>query len=199
VVTRRSLTSQTAVNATLGYAGSYTVTGKATGTITWLPAPGRVIREGQVLYRVENGTPVVLLYGSVPDWRALKEGMTGQDVTQLNRDLVKLGYAGSGYIAELGWDYFSWETKYALEQLQTALGITSPDSKLALGSAVFLPRAIRVTTVNASLGGPGTGAILTTTSDRHVVTISLDASEQSQVKAGDKVSITLPDGRTTRG
>jgi hypothetical protein len=199
VVTRRSLTSQTAVDATLGYAGSYTVTGKATGTITWLPAQGRVIREGQVLYRVDNGTPVVLLYGRVPDWRALAEGMTGQDVTQLNRDLMKLGYADSGYIAELGWDYFSWGTRYALEQLQAALGITSPDGKLALGSAVFLPRAIRVTTVNTSLGGPGTGAILTATSDRHVVTISLDAAEQSEVKAGDKVSITLPDGSTTPG
>ncbi|MBO0787410.1 MAG: HlyD family efflux transporter periplasmic adaptor subunit, partial [Actinobacteria bacterium] len=37
------------------------------------------------------------------------------------------------------------------------------------------------------------------TSDRHVVTVSLDASQQSEVKAGDKVSVTLPDGKTTPG
>jgi hypothetical protein len=60
-IARRLLQSQTSVPATLGYAGSYTVTGKGGGTITWLPAAGQVIREGQVLYRVNNGTPVVLL------------------------------------------------------------------------------------------------------------------------------------------
>jgi multidrug efflux pump subunit AcrA (membrane-fusion protein) len=32
-----------------------------------------------------------------------------------------------------------------------------------------------------------------------VVTISLDASQQAEVKAGDKVTVTLPDGRTTPG
>jgi multidrug efflux pump subunit AcrA (membrane-fusion protein) len=41
--------------------------------------------------------------------------------------------------------------------------------------------------------------VLTATSDRHVVTIPLDASQQSEVKAGDRVSITLPDGTTTPG
>src|SRR5215813_10491994 len=38
-VTRELLQSRTNVSATLGYAGSYTVTGNG-GTITWLPAAG---------------------------------------------------------------------------------------------------------------------------------------------------------------
>ena len=198
-VTWQTLTSQTSVSATLGYAGSYAVSGRAGGTITWLPPAGRVIRDGRVLYRVGNGTPVVLLYGRVPAWRTLKAGMTGQDVTQLNRDLVRLGYAHSEYVAALGWDYFSWETRHGLEQLQSALGITSPSGKLTLGSAVFEPRAIRVTSQAAQLGGSGTGPILAATSDRHVVTISLDASEQSEVKKGDAVSVTLPDGKSAPG
>jgi multidrug efflux pump subunit AcrA (membrane-fusion protein) len=41
--------------------------------------------------------------------------------------------------------------------------------------------------------------VLTATSDRHVVTIPLDASQQSQVKAGDRVTVTLPDGTTIPG
>src|SRR5215472_4213377 len=69
----------TPVTATLGYAGSYVVTGQGGGTLTWLPSAGRVIRQGQVLYKTDNGSPVVLLYGSAPDWRALDEGTTGQD------------------------------------------------------------------------------------------------------------------------
>src|SRR5262249_12476714 len=58
---------------------------------------------------------------------------------------------------------------------------------------------IRVTTVPASLGAPAAGTVLAATSARHVVTIALDAAQQSQVKAGDKVRVTLPTGRVTPG
>ena len=53
--------------------------------------------------------------------------------------------------------------------------------------------------MTGSLGGPASGPVLTATSDRHVVTIPLDVSQQSQVKAGDTVTVTLPDGTTTPG
>ena len=53
------------------------MTGQGGGTLTLLPQPGQVISQGQVLYRIGNGSPVVLLYGSVPDWRAMSEGTTG--------------------------------------------------------------------------------------------------------------------------
>ncbi len=77
-----------------------------------------MIRQGQVLYTTDLTDPVVLLYGSVPDWRALGVGVTGADVTQLNHDLANLGYADSADISALGWDYFSWETKAAVEALE---------------------------------------------------------------------------------
>jgi hypothetical protein len=199
VVTQQDLSSHMSVNATLGYAGSYTVTGKGSGTVTWLPSPGQVIRQGQALYRVDNGTPVVLLYGTVPAWRKLAEGVIGEDVTQLNQDLVRLGYANSTDISALGWDYFSWETRYGVKQLQSALGITSPSGSLTLGTAVFEPSAIRVSSDQASLGGPATGPVLAATSAQHVVTISLNASQLNKVKAGEAVTVTLPDGATTPG
>jgi hypothetical protein len=198
-VTRQDLASQTPVDATLGFAGSYTVTGKGGGTLTWLPSAGQVIGQGGVLYRTDNGVPVVLLYGRVPAWRALDEGMTGADVTQLNHDLVRLGYASSGDISALGWDYFSWETQAGVEKLQSAAGVSSPSGSLSLGSVVFEPAALRVSDVTGSLGGPASGPILAATSDRHVVTIALDAAQQSQVRAGDAVTVTLPDGSTTPG
>jgi multidrug efflux pump subunit AcrA (membrane-fusion protein) len=64
---------------------------------------------------------------------------------------------------------------------------------------VFEPEAIRVARVTGSLGGPASGPVLQATSDRHVVTIALDTSQESQVTAGDQVSVTLPDGRSTPG
>jgi len=199
-VVRRSLSSQTQVSATLGYAGSYTVAGKGGGTLTWLPSQGPVIREGQVLYQVDNGTPVFLLYGTVPAWRDLAVGLTGADVRQLNRGLVALGYATRGELlaAGLGLGYFSAGTASALEGLQAHLGLPVTGS-LPLGQAVFLPSALRVSAVNGSLGSPAGGTVLTGTSTTPVVTINLDASQQGEVKAGDKVSITLPDGATTPG
>jgi hypothetical protein len=198
-VTRQTITAQTSMSGTLGFSGSYTVTGKGGGSVTWLPQAGHVVRDGRTLYKVDNGVPVVLLYGTVPAWRTLEEGMTGQDVAQLNTDLVNLGYITRSDVTAVGRDYFGWETKYGLEQLQSARGATSPSGVLQLGAAVFEPGAIRITTTTASLGGPATGPILTATSATQVVSVKLDTSLESEVKAGDKVSVGLPDGTRTPG
>jgi hypothetical protein len=198
-IIREDLSSVVPVSATLGYAGSYPVLGQGGGTLTWLPSAGRVIGQGQVLYRVDNGSPVVLLYGPVPDWRTLDEGLTGADVAQLNHDLVALGDADSSDISALGWDYFSWETAYGVERMESALGVASPAGSLPLGSVAFEPAAIRVTSVTGSLGGPAAGPVLTATSDRDVVTIPLSTAQESEVAVGDAVTVTLPDGASTPG
>jgi len=198
-VVREILVSQTSVDATLGYAGSYTVTGQGGGTLTSLPSAGQVIAQGQVLYKTDNGAPVVLLYGSVPAWRTLDEGVTGADVTQLNHDLVKLRDASSSEISSLGWDYYSWQTQAGVEELQSAAGISSPSGSLSLGSVVFEPTATRVTSLLGSLGGAAAGPVLAATSDEHLVSIALGASEESEVAVGDAVSVTLPDGAATPG
>jgi hypothetical protein len=198
-VVRENLSSQVPVTATLGYADSYTVRGQGGGTLTWLPSAGQVIGQGQALYRVDNGTPVVLLYGSVPAWRTLDEGLTGADVTQLNHDLAALGYASSSDISALGWDYFSWETAYGVQQMESAQGVSSPPGSLPLGSVVFEPTAVRVSDVLASLGSPAAGPVLAATSDRHVVTIPLSTSQESGVAVGEAVTLTLPGNASTPG
>jgi hypothetical protein len=198
-VTRKDISATTPVTATLGYAGSYMVTGQGGGTLTWLPSAGQVIRQGQVLYETDNGSPVVLLYGRVPDWRALYEGDTGQDVSQLNHDLVVLGYADQADVVALGWDYYSGETAYGVQLLEKHVGVAWPSGNLSLGQVVFKPQVLRVAQVTGSLGGAASGPVLTATADQHIVSIPLDASDQSEVKVGDAVSITLPDGSTTPG
>ena len=159
-VARHDIAATTPLTATLGYAGSYPVTGRRGGTLTWLPSAGQVIRQGHALYKTGNGSPVVLLYGSVPDWRRLGEGVTGKDVSQLNHDLVALGDADSAGISTLGWGYFPWETAAGVAKLQSALGISAPSGSVPLGSAVFEPQALRVSLVTGSLvvgEGPGAG------------------------------------------
>jgi hypothetical protein len=200
-VQRRTLSTQQQFTGTLGYAGSYTVLAQAHGLVTWLPDVGQVIHQGQVLYRVD-GAPVVLLYGSTPAYRSLAEGahasdVKGRDVAQLNHDLVALGYVRKSDV-DAAWNEFSWATKAAVEKLQHHLGVRQTGT-LDLGAAVFLPTAMRVTTLQATLGGPAAGPVLTATSTVRMVSVALDASLQSEVRTGDQVTITLPDGRTTPG
>jgi Putative peptidoglycan binding domain len=200
-VTRRSLSTQTQLNGTLGYARSYTVLGQATGTVTWLPRVGQVVRQGQVLYGVD-GAPVVLLYGSTPAYRALAEGATaaeviGADVAQLNRDLVALGYVDSADVDSAG-DEFSWATKAGVEKLQDHLGVDQT-GMLDLGDAVFLPTPARVTALRTGLGAPVTGPVLQASSTARTVGVALAADQQSEVRQGDRVRVTLPDGSTTPG
>jgi hypothetical protein len=199
-VAQESITSQTQVDATLGYTGSYSIVGTAQGTITWLPAIGQVVSRGQTLYDI-NGSPVVLLYGATPAYRNLSEGESGADVEQLNYDLVALGEYSSGETAPSG-DTFTAATEYGVKKLQAALGVTQSGT-LSLGQFVFEPTAVRITAdgTNTVLGGPAQpgSTLLTGTSTGRVVTIDLDADEQSEVAVGDSVTITLPDNETTPG
>ena len=65
---------------------------RLSGTVTALPAVGDVIRRGGRLYAVD-GEPVLLMYGAVPAYRTLAEGVgDGRDVEQLERNLAALGY-----------------------------------------------------------------------------------------------------------
>jgi len=201
-VTRQSLSSEIPVTATLGYAGSYTVVNQASGILTRLPQIGKVVSEGQVLYEV-SGRPVVLFYGATPAYRSLSAGtnnaLTGPDVRELNADLVAMGYASSSEIPA-GSDMFSSWTAAGVEKLQSALGVTA-NGTLGLGDIVFLPGAARITSVSAALGAtvPAGQAVMSATSTARVVTVDLDSAQQSEVAAGDHVTITLPDNSVTPG
>lgn len=223
-VTRQTLSEQTSVNGTLGYSGNYTVVvpsgssgssgssssagssgssgssssggSSSGGTFTWLPAGGQVVRQGQRIYSVAN-SPVVLLYGSVPVYRDLSQGMSGPDVQQLNSDLVALGDAAKSELDPSS-DDFSSGTATALEKLQSHLGLPQTGT-LPLGQAVFQPSAVLVGNVSATLGAPvhpGT-PVLTGTSDTRQAVAQADPTELPDV--GANVSITLPDNQITSG
>jgi len=200
-VVRRTLSETTQFNGTLGYAGSYTVLGRTPGTVTWLPKVGHVVRQGQVLYRVDEA-PVVLLYGSTPEYRILAEGATaaavsGKDVAQLNHDLVALGYVRRTDVGS-AWGDFGWATKAGVAKLQSHLGVDET-GELPVGGVVFLPTAARVTSVIAQLGGSAGGPVLRASSTARTVSVALAPDLQSEVKPDDRVTITLPDGSTTSG
>jgi hypothetical protein len=183
----------TSAQKTLAQAeASATVYGESS-TYTDLPAVGQIVSRGQTLLGV-GGQPVVLLYGSVEAWRAFIPGMSpGRDVAELNANLHALGYE-----APPG-DQFTSATAEAIDAFRAAHGMQQT-GRLLLGSVAFEPGPVRVTSVTPTLGATvQPGPVLGITSTRRQVTIALDAAQQSDVKVGDPVTITLPDNSTTPG
>jgi peptidoglycan hydrolase-like protein with peptidoglycan-binding domain len=163
-------------------------------TFTMLPTVGEVIALGQSPFAL-GGQPAVLLYGSVVPSRAFLAGMSaGRDVAALNASLDALGYDTG-----LSGETFSSATQAAIRAFQSAhdMRVTG---ELALGSVVFERGPVRVTSVMPEVGANVTpGPVLGVTSTVPQVRIALSAAEQSSVKVGDPVSISLPNDQTTPG
>jgi peptidoglycan hydrolase-like protein with peptidoglycan-binding domain len=147
-----------------------------------------------VLYRVDDA-PVLLLCGSVPAYRDLHEGDEGNDVRELNRNLRALGYDVDADDTD-----FTWKTEAALRKLQHDKGAEAT-GELDVDDAVFLPRSVRIAKAAGELGGPARpGApVLNATSDSLQVQVQLDASQQGEVKKGDRAQISLPGNKSVTG
>lgn len=165
----------------------YSVINRASGTFTQLPDVGDEVGCGDVLYRVDDRA-VLLLCGAVPAYRDLTEGDAGRDVRQLNRNL------------HLDGDTYTAGTQAALESLQQDKGL-DVSGALADDAAVFLPEAVRIAAVTADLGGPARpGApVAQATSGTLEVQVRLAASQQGEVKQGDRAQVTLPGNRSVAG
>jgi multidrug efflux system membrane fusion protein len=198
-VARRTLAERLTVTGTIGYAGETTVLARLAGTVTALPAIGDVIRRGGRLYGLD-GEPVLLMYGAVPAYRTLAEGVSeGEDVEQLERNLAALGYE-PGTVDEK----FSSATAAAVAAWQEDLGLEA-SGELELGRVAFLRGPQRVSAQEAMLGeglGGGGGSesepasipILRTSSTRRVVGVELEADQQSIAHRGQEVEVVLPGG-----
>jgi len=201
-VERGRLATQVSGTGTLTYAAGaggspYAVVNPAAGVLTALPSVGGVVKCGRALYRVD-GHPVPLICGSTPLYRRLSEGLKGWDVKELNRNLVDLGYADGGELDPSG--YFGSGTRSALKELKGDVGLARTGS-LEPDQAVVLPGPLRISSVSATLGSPGTPGepIAEATSTARRVEVDLDPSLAEGVKVGDRASITLPNSRTTPG
>jgi hypothetical protein len=215
-VTRRDLVETDTESGTISHANPQTVYNRLSGTITWLPSVGRLIKPGQPLYDVD-GEPVILMDGATPAYRDLSAGDShGQDILQLNRNLVRLRFNPDAIVID---DTWRWPTTAGVEALQASLGEPQTGS-LSLGQVVFLPGDRIVSAVDGSLGSTGGGdlsgtggspspssagggasatAMLQTTSTQLIVTVDLDASKQSEAKVGEKVTVEMPAGSTVEG
>jgi hypothetical protein len=153
-VKRRDLVQTDSESGTLSYAGPQTVYNRLSGTLTWLPRVGQAIKPGGALFKVD-AKPVILMDGTTPFYRDLTSSdNAGQDIEELNRNLVALGFNPDGIV--IG-DQWQAATTAGVEAFQASLGETETGS-LSLGQVVCLPGDQLVSTVDATLGSTGGGS-----------------------------------------
>jgi peptidoglycan hydrolase-like protein with peptidoglycan-binding domain len=193
-VSRATLTETERITGTLGYGAATTITARAggTGTITWLPPAGTVVRPGDPLYKVDNN-PVVLLRGDLPLYRTLADTVEGPDVKELETNLRALGYRGFTVDAK-----FTQETVTAVKKWQKKLGLAETGT-VEPAQVVVAPGELRVAGHKVTAGAEVTGPILTCTGTTRVITVALEVTRQHLVRVGLTATITLPDGKTTAG
>jgi peptidoglycan hydrolase-like protein with peptidoglycan-binding domain len=191
-VTRATLTETQNVDGTLGYGDTTAVAARGAGTITWLPAAGTTLQQGKTVYTADN-LPVVLLYGSLPLYRTLTDGVKGPDVKEFEENLAALGYTGFTVDEE-----YTSATATAVKKWQKALGRTQTGT-VEPGQVVLAAGPVRVTDQKAHVGDPAGGPVLTYTATTRLVTVALDVAKQQLVKQGTDVTVTLPGDKTVKG
>jgi len=199
------------VDGTLGYADPRAVINRLSGTVTWVPETGTVVQTNHRLYEVD-GNAVYLLDGTYPAYRTLQDGLSGDDVRQLERNLRELDLDPNKKMQVDGvWDD---GTTAAAKRWQKRKGM-DPDGTIEADRIVFQPGARRVsevqvaagesaggsgaTTAAASTDSAGSSTWLTTTATRRLVSVDLEATKQSLAERGDDVSLELPDGDDVEG
>ena len=169
--------------------------GGSAGAYTALPSVGQTLGRGQTIYAV-NGRPIPLFFGRTPLARQLTFGVSGDDVKELEENLIALGY-GDGLTAD---GNFTQADATAVKRWQAALGVAQT-GVVNPGEAVLLPGQLRVSQVKVPTGASAqTGQeIIDGTSPDHVVTVNLDARKQTLVKVGAGVDVALPNGSRVKG
>jgi peptidoglycan hydrolase-like protein with peptidoglycan-binding domain len=194
-IVRRDLADQSDVSGTIVYEDiGRQLINQLSGIITSIPKEGTVIRRGQALFEVNN-TPVVLMYGNLPAWRSLSNGVRGPDVKQFEENLIALG--DRTLIAD---GNFTWADANAVRRWQQGLGLPRTGS-VELGRVAFLPGPIRIESQTIALGSIASAGAqpITITSVNRIVVAQVEANLAQQLRPGDTVAITFPDGKATTG
>ncbi|MGW0886030.1 peptidoglycan-binding protein [Streptomyces sp. NPDC002671] len=194
-VTRGDVVETESVDGKLTYVDERTIPATADGVVTWIPLAGTTITRGKPLFKVDN-KPVTLMYGSLPLYRTLKQGVEGADVQELESNLKALGYGDSLSVDK----DFTSATAEAVKKWQDDLGLVETGTVDA-SQVVFQSGPLRVSQVALEKGGrAGAGAsALTVTGTEPTVHVDLDAAKQNLARKGAMIGVILPDGKEVKG
>ena len=162
------------------------------GTVTSIAEEGSVVGRGDTLIAIDQ-EPVAVLIGDLPAYRTMTAGVEGDDVLQLEENLVDLGFGDVDGFAVDG-DYDT-PTSLAVAAWQASIG-ASPDGVVNLGDVYIAATSLRIGQNLVAVGDrvvSGT-PIMTTSASETFVTVELSTDDQDLVEVGDAVVVELPDG-----
>jgi len=198
-VTRTTLVETKTVSGTLGYGDPVPISAAGSGTLTWVAPVGSTVKRGQALFRVDE-RPVVVLYGSLPLYRALRDGTKGRDVRQLERNLAALGR--TGFTVD---DTYTAATAAVVRTWQARLGLPATGT-IEPGQAMFTPGPARIAGHAARVGdtigresAEGGASVLAYTGTTRLVTVELDVADRALAVNGRTVTVTVPGLRAVKG
>ena len=194
-VTRTDLIEEEKLRGTLGYGESKTIGSSLQGTITGLPAPGTVLRQGESPWQVDGHAGPAIFYGDLPLWRALRSGVDdGADVAQLEQNLTDLGF-GTDVIVDNEFDKYTTAAIKAWQESRgfKKTGIVSP------GDVVVQHGPVRVAEQRAAVGDQLSPEILAVTQADQVVTLDVALDKIDLLAAGAAVEVELPDDTRVGG
>ena len=228
LVTMDMSTTQSLAGA-LGYGTPRSLKGNREGTVTWLPAPGKSVKRGEQLYRVDD-QPVPLFYGGLPLFRALTERNTvGRDVRVVADNLKALGYTigrqpSAGVrvtqttpAAPASAGPSSTPTTVTRSvtvhngdgvlttSLQAAIKRWQADLQLPVtgtigpGDVAVQIGAVRVDSVAVQPGDSADGPLMSVTPTAKVITVQADMADAGSIEQGNRVSVQLPDDSRAAG
>ncbi|MFT4052290.1 MAG: peptidoglycan-binding domain-containing protein [Microbacterium sp.] len=171
---------------------------RAAGVVTSVSLePGAEATQGAVLYTVDL-RPVVVAQGSVPAFRDIGAGTSGEDVRQAPQMLTDLGF----YRGEVGGVAGS-STAAAIRAWQKSLGVDQTGI-IAAGDIIFvpsLPMRVAVDSAVVYRGATLAGGeqAISGLSESPDFTVPVTDAQAVMIPAGTRVEITSPEGDVWTG
>lgn len=194
-IVRTTLVQTETLNGELRYRNTRPVMAMVAGVITRLPEEASTLERNVRAYEID-GSSAIVLYGSRPAWRVVREGVSnGADVRQLETNFVELGYV------DLEPDrVFDDDTGDGIREWRDELGL-SDVAIVERGRVLFLPEPVRVGALLVEVGAsvaPGT-PLFEVSEPSQEVRIKLDPEDLDLVAVGAAVEVELPDGDQVQG
>ncbi len=180
-ITRTTLVDTKKVSGTLGYGDLTPISATLPGTLTWIAPVGWTVKRGEPLFKV-NERPVVVLYGSVPLYRTLRDGAEGANVQQFEKNLAELGYTGFTVDAT-----YTSDTAAAVRTWQADLGLPETGT-VELGQVVFTPGDVQIAEHIARVGDIFSGSsvsVINSNTDLAQAAIELRDAQEAYDKAAN--------------
>lgn len=169
------------------------------GTLTSVAELGEPAAASTVLFEVD-ASPTVALIGDVPAWRTMAVDDVGDDVAQLEANLVALGYDPDGTLTVD--DTYTDFTADLVELWQARMGFEAT-GVVTFGQVAFVPDGSSITSISTSSGqvvqggdASGQATVLTVSSNVRELTFTVQAEDLDTIEIGTPVEARLPDRST---